>query len=83
MALRNASFAAISLIYTAENMGLHTCPMMGFSQQKLMDFLEVPEEYIPVLLIAIGKGVPAEEKTQLPRKEADRMIHFEKFSKKI
>lgn len=79
MALRNGSFAAMTLIYAAESLGFQTCPMMGFSQPKLSAFLEVPEDYTIILLIAIGKGIGEKEKTQLPRKEVKDMIWKEKF----
>ena len=79
MALRNASFAAITLIYVAEALGFQTCPMMGVSQPKLLKFLEVPEDRIIALLIAIGKGIREKEKPQLPRKEVETMIWKEKF----
>ncbi len=82
MALRNASFAAVSLLYAAESLGLQTCPMMGLSQPKLKTFLNIPEDRIPVLLIAIGKGLPDKEKPQLPRKEVEELIYFEQFGQK-
>lgn len=79
MALRNASIGATTLLYAAEDMGLSTCPMMGFSQPQLVDFLEIPDDYIPILLVPIGKGIPEKERPQLPRKEVDDLIFFEKF----
>ena len=82
MALRNASFAAVTLLYAAEEMGLHTCPMMGLSQPQLHEYLKIPEDYITILLVAIGKGIPEKEKTQLPRKEVEDMIWFEEYGKK-
>ena len=44
--------------------------------------LKIPEDYITILLVAIGKGIPEKEKTQLPRKEVEDMIWFEEYGKK-
>ncbi len=83
MALRNGAIVAATLLYAAEDMGFSTCPMMGFSQPQLAKFLELPRDYIPILLVPIGKGIPEKEKPQLPRKEVDDLIFFEKFGKKL
>lgn len=80
MAQRNATLAAMTLIYAAENMGYATCPMMGFSQRQLEEFLEIPSDRKIALLIAIGYADSNKEKPRLPRKQPEQMIHFEKFS---
>ncbi|MDF2379107.1 MAG: nitroreductase family protein [Candidatus Gracilibacteria bacterium] len=80
MAIRNAMLAAMTFIYSAENIGYATCPMMGFSQWKLEEFLEIPEDRCIALLIAIGKADEDKQKPRLPRKTAEEMMHFEKFS---
>jgi nitroreductase len=35
-------------------MGLATCPMLGFNQPSLSDFLDLPEDIIPIMMITIG-----------------------------
>ncbi len=79
MALRNSMLAAMTLIYSAENMGYATCPIMGFSQHQVEDFLKIPDDRIISLMIAIGFPDTENEKPRLPRKSADEMIHWEKF----
>lgn len=79
MALRSTMMAAMTLIYAAENEGLATCPMMGFSQHQLVDFLEVPEDYVMALMVAIGYPDQDKMKPRLPRKSPDQIIHWEKF----
>jgi len=83
MALRNASFAAMTLVYVAETLGYQTCPMMGLSQPQLLEFLEVPDDRMVILLVAIGKALPENENTQLPRKEVEDMIWKEKWGQKF
>lgn len=79
MALRNSMLAAMTLLFVAENMGYATCPLMGFSQWKLQEFLEIPEDRIISLVVAVGYGDPQHEKPRLPRKSADQVMHWEKF----
>ncbi len=83
MALRNASFAAGTLLYVAEALGYQTCPMMGLSQPKLTEYLQIPDDRMIILLVAIGKGIPDKEKTQLPRKAVKDMIWRERFGQEF
>lgn len=80
MAIRNAMMAAMSFIYSTENMGYATCPMMGFSQWQLEEFLEIPEDRCIALLIAVGKAEEEKQNPRLPRKTAEEMMHWEKWN---
>lgn len=82
MALRNAMLAAMTLLYSAENMGYATCPIMGFSQWQLEEFLQIPEDRCIALMIAIGHAHSGKENPQLPRKTVDEMLHWEQFNPK-
>ncbi len=79
MALRNAMLACMTLMLSAENMGYANCPIMGFSQKDLETELEIPEDRVIALMIAIGHIDPKNQKERLPRKSAQEMIHWEKF----
>ncbi len=83
MALRNASLVAVTLLYVIENMGYSSCPMMGFSQLEMKRFLKYPDTHFPILLIAVGKGLPEKENPQLPRKKVENMIWSETYGKKF
>lgn len=72
MMLRNCSLAAMTFMYAAADLGLATCPMMGFRQLDLKRWLDLPDELIPVMMIAIGKGKETSE--QLPRKTSEDLI---------
>lgn len=83
MCLRNCSLAAMQLINSAESMGLSTCPMMGFKQLELKKLLQLPENIIPVLMIAIGKRDPEKAiPTPLPRKTVEELTHYEVYRSK-
>lgn len=55
-AIRNASLAAMQLMLAAKGKGLDTCPMGGFDADQLVQAFSIPERYIPVMLITVGKA---------------------------
>jgi nitroreductase len=66
-AIRNASLAAMQLMLAAKAKGLDSCPMGGFDSDALIAAFAVPSRFIPVLLIAIGKGAArAHPSSRLP-----------------
>lgn len=66
-AIRNASFAAMQLMLAAKAKGLDSCPMGGYDAAQFVETFHVPEQYVPVLLIAIGKAaVPARPSGRFP-----------------
>jgi putative NAD(P)H nitroreductase len=81
MSIRNCSMAAMTLLLAAEDMGFATCPMMGFNQPMLSEYFGLPEDIIPVLMVAIGYEDRGKEKKQLPRKKVKDLLHFEVYKK--
>ncbi|TMV49657.1 nitroreductase family protein [Paenibacillus mesophilus] len=66
-AFLNASLAAMQLMLVAKEMGYDTCPMGGFDAEKLADVFRVPDRYIPVMLIAVGRAAkPAYPSSRFP-----------------
>lgn len=66
-AIRNASLAAMQLMLAAKARGLDSCPMGGFDHEAFVAAFAVPSRFIPVLLVAIGKGaVRAHPSGRLP-----------------
>lgn len=56
-AFSNASLAAMQLLLVAKAMGLDSCPMGGFDPIKLVNAFAIPDRYVPVMLITVGKAV--------------------------
>lgn len=54
-AILNASLAAMQLMLAARGMGYDTCPMGGFDRDAFVEAFNVPERYVPVMLLTIGK----------------------------
>lgn len=61
-AIRNASLSAMQFMLIAKDKGWETCPMIGFDADAIQQALGIPERYIPVMLITLGK-----EDTSKPR----------------
>lgn len=83
MALRSTLLACMTLIYSAENLGYSTCPMMGFRQLQMKKHLQIPDDRKIALMIAIGKPNPDYfHLPRLPRKTFNKLVHVEKFTEK-
>ena len=54
-AIRSASLAAMTLMFSAHEMGYATGPMIGFDPQAVSRIVKLPENHVPVMLIVIGK----------------------------
>lgn len=58
-AILNASLAAMQLMLAAKAKGYDTCPIGGFDKQKCKEEFNVPDRYIPVMMITVGKAAKA------------------------
>lgn len=70
MVIRNASLAAMTFLYAAEDLGLAACPMMGVRQLDLKRYLGLAANEISIIVIALGKS-GGEEDVRLPRKSVE------------
>ena len=77
-AIRNASLAAQNLLLSAHARGLKATPMIGFDQEGIAEYLELPDDEIPVMLIAVGPS-SGEEPERLPRRSVAEVLHRESY----
>ncbi|UPM44390.1 nitroreductase family protein [Halocatena salina] len=77
-AIRNASLAAENLLLSAHARGLAATPMIGFDAEGIAEFLGLPDDTVPVVLIALGPS-GGEEPDQLPRRSVDEVLHREEY----
>ncbi|MFH5799634.1 nitroreductase family protein [Haladaptatus sp. CMAA 1911] len=77
-AIRNASLAAENLMLSAHARGLTATPMIGFDQEGIAAFLNLPDDEIPVMLLAVGPS-GGEEPERLPRRSVDEILHRESY----
>lgn len=76
--IRNASLAAQNLMLSAHARGLKATPMIGFDAEGLSEFLELPEDKIPVMLMAVGES-GGDEHDRLPRRGVEEILHRESY----
>ena len=55
-AIRSASLASMTLMYAAQDAGFSTCAMIGFDAAEIATLLNLPDNYLPVMLIVLGRG---------------------------
>jgi len=60
---RDVSLASMSFVLLANEAGFDTITMSGYDSKKLKESLNIPERYLDVMIIAIGKGTKAGHKT--------------------
>ncbi|WP_128895816.1 nitroreductase family protein [Longirhabdus pacifica] len=76
-AVLNASLSGMQLMLAAKAKGYDTCPMGGFDKEAIVKELNIPDRYIPVMLITIGKQAePARPTGRLP---LDQLVIKETF----
>lgn len=61
-AFTNAGMSAVTLAYAAESYGYDTGIIGGFNKEEFINEFDVPERYIPLVLIPIGR------KSEMPHK---------------
>lgn len=77
-AIRSASLASMTLMYAAQDAGYSTGPMIGFDPTKMAEILHLPQDYLPVMLIVLGKG----KGTSYPRayrRPLDEIVKLDTF----
>ncbi|UUZ82869.1 nitroreductase family protein [Paenibacillus sp. P26] len=73
-AIRNASLAAMQLMLAAKAKGYDSVPMGGYDADAVVKALSIPDRYLPVMMIAIGKAAsPARPTARLPL--SDQVIY--------
>lgn len=66
-AILNASLAAQNIMLAAKSLGYDTCAMGGFNPAQLIESFQIPQRYIPVMLITVGTALePARPSGRLP-----------------
>ncbi|HZG13516.1 MAG TPA: nitroreductase family protein [Candidatus Bathyarchaeia archaeon] len=79
-AIRNASLSAMQLMLIAKDKGWDTCPMIGYDPEKMAQILDIPERYVPVMLITIGKADLSSERPRGYRKPTSQFVSYNSFS---
>jgi nitroreductase len=78
-ASRCAGLAAMALMLAAQELGLDSGPMDGFSPEKLVSAFNVPSDYLPVMLVTLGRRAADPPFGRLWRREFADMVHIDIF----
>ena len=75
-AVRNSSLLAMSIMFTAKNMGVVSHPMIGFDEGQVKKLYNIEDEMVVTMLISMG--YPDEGKSLNPR---EKRFTFKEISK--
>lgn len=78
-AIRNASLSAQLFMLAAKEKGWDTCPMIGFDPELVSKAIQLPERYVPVLLVAIGKEDTSRQRPRGYRKPVGEFVSYNRF----
>jgi len=78
-AMRSCGIAAQTLMLAAKSLGFDSCPMDGFDFDKVAELIQLPDDHVITMFVAIGKGTqqPWERPGQLPMEEVVIQNRFE------
>ncbi len=77
-AICNASLAAMQLMLAAKAMGLDSGPIGGFDAGQLIEAFAIPDRYVPIMLVTVGKASePARPTVRQPIEETIGWNRFE------
>jgi len=54
-AMRSCGFAAQTIMLAARQMGLDSCPMVGFEYDELAKVIQLPKDHMIVMMVVVGK----------------------------
>ncbi len=57
--MRSGGMAAMTLMLAAKEMGYDTCPMDGFDFEAVSKLINLPDDHMPVMFVAVGKALEA------------------------
>ncbi|CAM3714430.1 nitroreductase family protein [Marinicrinis lubricantis] len=78
-AVRNASLSAMLFMLAAKHKGWDTCPMIGFDPEQICEVLNIPDRYVPALLITLGKEDVSSQRLRGYRKPVGEFVTFDSF----
>ncbi|MEC0178104.1 nitroreductase family protein [Paenibacillus favisporus] len=79
-AIRNASLSAMLFMLIAKDRGWDTCPMIGFDPEALRKVLNIPDRYVPAMLITIGKEDTGRQRPRGYRKPVAEFVTYDGFN---
>ena len=79
-AIRSGSMLAMSLMLVAEERGWQSCPYIGFSASAVAAVVDLPADWMVVLLVALGRAAPS-ARDRPPRLDVASVLCHERWHK--
>lgn len=76
-AIRSGAMAAMTLMIAAQARGYVTGPMIGFDPEQVKKAFDIPDRYVPVMLVTLGHAAPGNWPRK-PRLSLDDVLAFNK-----
>jgi nitroreductase len=77
LCVQDTAAAIQNILLAAHALGLGTCWIGDLNEELLQEMFTIPQEWVPVAIIAVG--YPAEAPEPRPRHPLDEIIHWERF----
>jgi nitroreductase len=71
---------SMQLMLAAKARGYDTVPMGGYNAAKLVEVFGISERYVPIMLIAVGKGIENAPERQSSRMTVDEVTSFNEMA---
>ncbi len=78
-AAANVAIAVEHIVLQAVEIGLGTCWVRWYEDNKVKEILDIPEHVEVMALLPVG--VPDEDPSQRPRQELDKIVYSERYGK--
>ena len=78
-AIRGASLSAMLFMLTAKEKGWDTCPMIAFDPEEIREILNIPDTYVPAMMITIGKEDESSKRPRGYRKPVGEFVSYNQF----
>jgi len=75
-AIRNSNLSAMLFMLIAKDKGWDTCPMNSFNEAALKEALNIPDKYVPSLLISLGKEDTSKQRPRGYRKPVAEFVSY-------
>jgi len=80
-AVRSIGLLAQNIMLIAKDMGLDSCPMIGYDAAKVAEIVGLPEDCPPLMMITVGKGVKAAQ-ARMGLFDFEELVSHNSFGKK-
>jgi putative NAD(P)H nitroreductase len=69
----------MQFMLVAKDKGWDTCPMIGYDPVKVQEILNIPEHFVPVMMITLGKEDESGQRPRGYRKPIGQFVSYNGF----